>query len=214
MNDIESIIVLNALFNPAKVYELIRHFSSVESVLDASEKELRNNTRLDPDQIGKLLNWEKSFHLEKEIKRIEKSETKVVPFWSEDYPKILSEIPSAPLLLYIRGAFMPSHEGGVGMVGTRAASLYGRRITKKFAQEFAYQGISVISGFARGIDCAAHEGAVQTNSGLTFAVLGCRFDQQSLQYLSFPRLTAPRFFFLILLTRNHYYCQLIAYPEG
>ncbi len=172
MTDLEALLILNAFLLPKAIYELIQFFGSSSAVFKVSAEALGTCFKINPEQVQKILNWSKVINIENEIKRIERSRTKIVPFWSEEYPKILSEIPSAPVVLYVSGKYMPSHQGGVGMVGSRAASLYGKRMTKYFAEVFAQNDIAVISGLARGIDCAAHEGAMIPEHGRTFAVIG------------------------------------------
>jgi len=74
----------------------------------------------------------------------------------------------------VRGSFLPE-EIGVAIVGSRLASTYGKYITEKLGRELAMQGITVVSGLARGIDSAAHRGAL-AGKGRTIAVLGCGLD--------------------------------------
>ena len=175
MNNLESIIILNTILDPKPVYLLIEHFGSAQAILQASVQELLASSKVNPKQMEIIANWNKFINLEKEVKRIEQSNTKIIPYWHESYPKQLTEISNAPLLLYIRGKYIPSNEGGVAVVGARSASLYGRKMAKKIANAVANQKIEVISGLARGIDSAAHEGVVETDQGKTFAVLGSGF---------------------------------------
>lgn len=91
------------------------------------------------------------------------------------YPQKLLNIPNPPKRLYVTGRLPDENSPSVAIVGARNATAYGRTMAKKFAMLFAENGIQVISGFARGIDRAAHEGALQAN-GSTFAVLGNGVD--------------------------------------
>ncbi|MBI4004296.1 MAG: DNA-protecting protein DprA [Candidatus Omnitrophica bacterium] len=86
------------------------------------------------------------------------------------YPKLLREIHDPPLVLYIRGT-LPAEELAVAIVGSRHASLYGMQAAERLAYELALRGITIISGLARGIDSAAHRGALKAG-GRTVAVLG------------------------------------------
>lgn len=173
MDNLEALLVLNSILDPKPVYQLIEYFGSTSQILHAKENEMYASGLLHSLQIKKIGQWTQFFNLENELKRIDKSKTNLIPFWSSDYPQVLANIPNAPLILYHRGKYLPSHEGGVAMVGTRGASLYGRKMTQKFATDFATYDIEVISGMARGIDWSAHEGAMQIESGKTFAILGC-----------------------------------------
>lgn len=89
----------------------------------------------------------------------------------EGYPKRLMEIPRAPHLLFVQGAATLDDALLVSIVGTRAASEYGLRHTRRIARELANSGVCIVSGLALGIDAAAHEGALEAN-GRTIAVLG------------------------------------------
>ena len=89
----------------------------------------------------------------------------------EKYPKNLRNISDPPKLLYLMGELLPSDEKSIAIVGTRKASHYGKEIARRFANKLAHLGITIVSGMARGIDTAAHEGALEAN-GRTIAVLG------------------------------------------
>jgi DNA processing protein len=97
-----------------------------------------------------------------------------VPFTSTDYPGLLGRIPDAPAVLWVRGDVPVLQSGAVAVVGARAASHAGRGLARRLAQDLAAAGLVVVSGLARGIDAAAHEGALAT--GRTIAVLGCGVD--------------------------------------
>lgn len=90
------------------------------------------------------------------------------------YPRRLAAIYDPPLILYVRGDAGCLAQSAVAVVGSRAATTYGLRIARRFANELAARQITVVSGLALGIDTAAHEGAVA--AGATAAVLGCGVD--------------------------------------
>lgn len=97
-------------------------------------------------------------------------------FTDEHYPALLKEIPDPPLLLYQRGAMTASDQNAVAIVGTRHPSFYGRTQAKRFSQELAAKGLTIVSGLARGIDQVAHEAALGVSYGRTIAVMGCGLD--------------------------------------
>ena len=107
-------------------------------------------------------------------RQIEQCQARLVSYWDEAYPSLLREIPDPPALLYLRGATPPPE--ALGIVGSRNASPTGRHLTAEIARELASRGIGIISGLARGIDTAAHEGAL-AGQGPTVAVLGCGIDR-------------------------------------
>jgi DNA processing protein len=103
-------------------------------------------------------------------------------FWTpadEDYPRLLLEIPSPPPVLYYRGQVNLQENQGlvpmVGIVGTRNATEYGRRWTRKISKALAHQGFTVVSGMALGIDTEAHRSCLEAG-GRTIAVLGTGVD--------------------------------------
>lgn len=91
------------------------------------------------------------------------------------YPPLLRHLPDPPLGLYSIGS-APLDKPAIAIVGSRRASLYGLGVAKRFAMELSRKGFSIISGLARGIDTAAHEGALAAD-GLTYAILGCGIDK-------------------------------------
>ncbi len=99
---------------------------------------------------------------------------RIVTLGSEEYPALLSSIPDAPLVLYWWGA-LPVGGDTVAVVGSRAPTAAGKEFARNLSTDLALQGVTVASGMARGIDAAAHEGAL-TAGGATIAVLGCGVD--------------------------------------
>ena len=98
----------------------------------------------------------------------------IVTLGSDEYPALLASIPDAPLVLYRRGSLDPGR-GPVAIVGSRAPTDAGKGFARSLAADLAFQGITVVSGMARGIDASAHEGALAAG-GETIAVLGCGVD--------------------------------------
>ena len=96
---------------------------------------------------------------------------KIIKKSSKEYPKILREIVNAPKQLYVRGELPKNHEMNFAIVGTRAASEYGKTLAFKIAKELSELGFNIVSGLALGIDTQAHLGAL-AGGGKTIAVLG------------------------------------------
>src|SRR5262249_41457200 len=122
-----------------------------------------------------VLNWREKVDLEAELQRIEKSGVKVVCRDDAGYPKNLREIYDPPLVLYVKGELTECDALAIAIVGSRRTTLYGQDMARKLAYQLARVGVTVTSGLARGIDTAAHNGALQAK-GRTVAVIGCGID--------------------------------------
>ncbi len=104
-----------------------------------------------------------------------------------EYPELLKAIYDPPVVLFCRGPFEPRDLFAVAIVGSRRCSIYGREQAERFGSMLAGAGITVISGGARGVDSAAHRGALRHPAGRTIAVLGSGLDQP------YPRENLPLF---------------------
>ena len=116
------------------------------------------------------------FDPDKEMKLCAQKGIDFLVFSDEEYPPGLKEIADPPLLLYKKGTLLENDRNAIAIVGTRHPSFYGRTLAKKFAQELAARGLTIVSGLARGIDQVAHDGALQVSYGRTIAVMGCGLD--------------------------------------
>src|SRR6185295_11077992 len=109
-----------------------------------------------------------------EVRRVAAVGARIVPFDDPEYPALLRHVPDAPLYLVARGE--PLVDGPtMAIVGARHGSRYGRDVARRLAEELAQAGVTVVSGLARGIDGAAHAGALD-GGGPTVAVLGSGVD--------------------------------------
>ena len=101
---------------------------------------------------------------------------RIITLADADYPSLLASIFDPPLVLYLRGELRPADGLAVALVGSRRASYYGEKQARRLASSLAHAGFTVVSGLARGIDAASHEGALDAD-GRTIAVLGCGLSQ-------------------------------------
>ncbi len=114
--------------------------------------------------------------IDRQLKVAQRLKIQVITIFDQAYPARLRTIPDPPPLLYVTGQLSAQDEVAVAIVGGRRATLSGRMITEEIAKELAGGGVTIVSGLARGIDAAAHRGALAGN-GRTIAVLGCGIDR-------------------------------------
>lgn len=111
----------------------------------------------------------------KEWQKLEKENISLVTILDKDYPPLLKQTSDPPYLLYVRGTLEPAHKQCFGVVGTRAISEYGKRVTPHITLDIARAGFTIVSGLAAGVDTLAHKTAIEAGTP-TIAVLGCGID--------------------------------------
>src|SRR5580698_1092705 len=173
MDSREAFIALNIIecVGPVRARSLLEHFGEAPKILAASKSALLRVRNIGDDTAEKIAAWEKSVDLAGELKRISDFGCHVVISADENYPPLLREIYDPPLLLYVKGSLTPKDKNGVAIVGSRITTHYGIETARKLAYQLAYVGVTVVSGGARGIDTASHQGALSAK-GRTVAVLG------------------------------------------
>lgn len=165
---IESLLILNNLsLNPKNFLSLIQHFGSASRVLEATEEQL---TPFLGTKSPKVRNWLNEKGWQNDLKAVEKENISLVTFEDPNYPPELLKLGAPPPLLYVKGSIECLKLKKVAIIGTRTASIYGKELARICAKEIASQNFCVVSGMARGIDTAAHLGAV--NDGITIGVIG------------------------------------------
>jgi DNA processing protein len=108
--------------------------------------------------------------------RVEAAGVGVVVWGDADYPARLQGISSAPPVLYLRGRLEAGDDAAVAIVGSRHATAYGEAVARELGMELSRRGLTIVSGLARGIDAAAHRGALAAG-GRTLAVLGSGLEE-------------------------------------
>ena len=173
MDSREAFIALNLIegVGPVRARSLLEHFGEAPKILAASKNELRRVRNIGEDTAEKISDWEKSIDLTGELKRITDFGCHVLISSDENYPALLREIYDPPIVLYVKGELTAKDKNSVAMVGSRQTTHYGIETARKLAYQLAYTGVTVVSGGARGIDTAAHQGALSAK-GRTIAVLG------------------------------------------
>ena len=173
MDSHEAFVALNLIegVGPVRVRSLIEHFGDAPAVLSASKSQLLQVRSIGDETATAISNWEKDIDLAGEMKRLTDSGCRVLIQTDEEYPASLREIYDPPMVLYVKGALSPKDKNSVAMVGSRQTTHYGIETARKLAYQLAYIGVTVVSGGARGIDTAAHQGALAAK-GRTVCVLG------------------------------------------
>lgn len=159
---------------PAKLQALINYYDHLEHAWWASESDLR---RLGFDQrtIQSLADGRRTIDLEKRLAEVERAGISLLTWSDPQYPPYLREISDAPPLFYMRGAITEADRWAIAVVGTRRLTAYGRQVTRQLVEGLVQNGITIVSGLARGIDSVAHQTAVEMG-GRTLAVLGSGLD--------------------------------------
>jgi DNA processing protein len=160
---------------PTRMQALLDYFGSADRAWHASSEELRS-AGLDRRSLESLLAARSALDLDQELERVAAVGARVLTWEAPDYPRLLREIAAPPPVLYVKGDITEQDAWAVAVVGTRRASDYGREITRRLAGDLARNGITVVSGLARGIDGEAHRAALKAG-GRTIAVLGCGIDR-------------------------------------
>jgi DNA processing protein len=149
---------------------LLQRYGDAARVLDASISSLREVTGVGPKLAEKISRARREFEPEAELELCRRHGVRPVPLDDPGYPAPLRTIHDPPHLLYMRGTYQPTDELAIALVGSRRCTPYGIRIAERLAGSLARVGLTVVSGLARGIDAAAHRGALKAG-GRTLAVL-------------------------------------------
>jgi DNA processing protein len=173
MNSTEACIALNMLptVGPVRLRKLLQVFAEPQQILAAKRADLRKVEGIGNEVTDQISNWESIVDLAAELKRVRDFGATVITQESPQYPKPLREIHAPPIVLYVWGELQERDNHAIGIIGARRTTHYGTESAKKLAYQLAYSGLTIISGLARGIDSAAHQGALAAK-GRTIAVIG------------------------------------------
>ena len=173
MNATEACIALNMLptVGPVRLRKLLEVFNEPQQILAAKRRELRKVEGIGHEVADQISNWESTIDLAAELQRVRDFGATVITQESSSYPKSLREIHAPPIVLYVWGELAERDQHAIGIIGARRTTHYGMESAKRLAYQLAYSGLTVVSGLARGIDTAAHQGALAAK-GRTIAVIG------------------------------------------
>ena|SRR2546427_8085743 len=161
---------------PRVTSRLLEHFGSAEAIFDAPRRELAL-LRLTPETIESIAKRELHARAEAEIEKVRKLGGDILVLDDGVYPALLRETYDPPVTLYMKGAWAECLERPcIAIVGSRRCSTYGQNAALMLSRELAQRGVTIVSGMARGIDAAAHRGALEAG-GRTVGVMGTGLDQ-------------------------------------
>jgi DNA processing protein len=160
---------------PKRVRQLVSTFGSAEAVLDAAPADLVLTEGIDAKLAGAIRNTADAAFADAQWELAQKHGVRFLTYWDDDFPDLLRAIHDPPALLYAKGSLDWSRFTGMAVVGTRFPSSYGRDVAERMSEALSSAGLTVVSGLARGVDTAAHRGALR-GRGSTVAVVGSGLD--------------------------------------
>ena len=174
MTDRERLIALNLLsdIGSLRTTRLLEAFGSLQAVWEASESELQRVEGVGPALDARVAAVRRDRpRLADEVALAAREGCAIVTRIEAAYPSPLRAIHDPPLALYLRGRWQDEDQAAVAIVGSRRGSIYGLQMAERLAYDLALRGVTIVSGLARGVDAAAHRGALKAG-GRTIAVLG------------------------------------------
>jgi len=161
---------------PIKFNQMLRIFGEPRHAFDASAENLSEIPRISSGAVEQILSFKPvPGYAEEQLEKADRLGVSIITVEDPEYPQNLKNFIDAPPLLFVRGTLKDSDSRAVAIVGSRNATTYGKNTSSGMAKQLASAGITVVSGMARGIDSAAHQGALDAG-GRTIAVLGCGVD--------------------------------------
>jgi DNA processing protein len=164
----EILLALTPEVGPVLRSRLVERFGDAASVLAASEADLQQVQGVGPKISRRIVNARHEVQLEAQLALVREHDLGVLLPRHDDYPRLLQEVPDPPAVLFLRGRIEAADQMAVAIVGTRRATHYGKQTAERLAAGLARAGVTVVSGMARGIDAAAHRGALSAG-GRTIA---------------------------------------------
>jgi len=160
---------------PTRIRSLVHFFKNPESIFGTSLKGLCQVDRIDMKLAQNIIHFLPTSFAHDQIKKAKEQGVQILTFWDKDYPILLKKIYDPPLFLFIKGSLIKRDRDSLAIVGTRNPTSYGKKMAHDLSEGLASAGLTIVSGFARGIDTQAHKAAVSIG-GRTIAVLGSGLD--------------------------------------
>ncbi|MDE0864914.1 MAG: DNA-processing protein DprA [Rubripirellula sp.] len=156
---------------PRTLSSLLTRFGNAKSVVTAPTEELLSISGVGNEIVSRIRQASNTDQADATVNWCHAQQASILSWGSETYPVALQQLSDAPPILYMQGNLIPTDQLAVAVVGTRHATTYGLKQANRFSYALAKAGITIVSGLARGIDAAAHRGALDAG-GRTIAVLG------------------------------------------
>ncbi len=174
MNNFEALVSLNLIpqIGSLRLSQLLDYFGQPKEIFKAGQMSLAG---VIGDRLARNIIDFNPQDLENDLALARKSGVEIITFLDRNYPELLKAIPAFPIVLYCLGRLIQSDNSAIGIVGARRASFYGLNSAERFAVELSAQGLTIVSGMARGVDTYAHRGALKAK-GRTIAVMGSGFS--------------------------------------
>jgi DNA processing protein len=173
LEELEALLILTGMpyLGSIKIRLLIQRFGSALKALQTPPQELGHLPGFGPKILDSWNGYLKNQAWKKNLELIDQLHAQVITYLDPLYPKRLLELTDFPIILYVNGNYSKQDQQRcLAVVGTRHASLYGSEMARQISRELAHAGFTIISGLARGIDTAAHLGALE--AGRTLAIMG------------------------------------------
>lgn len=151
---------------------LLDYFGNIDDILAATEGQLQSIPRIGAKTARSIVTSRDSIDVDEELELAEQLGVKILTLESDNYPQLLRQIHDPPPVLYVKGELTRADHLAVAVVGARNCSHYGQEQASRLSHLLAGAGFTIVSGLARGIDTAAHRGAL-AGGGRTIAVQGC-----------------------------------------
>ncbi|RMD76482.1 MAG: DNA-protecting protein DprA, partial [Lentisphaerae bacterium] len=176
MTEKDALLILSLLpgLGPVRIKQLLKHFGSAVEILQSDEKTLRQQPGIGKSIADAITHWSEHVNPQKEYELCRRHHVWLLDIHDPHYPQALRERRDAPLVLYgvgQREVLSRLEDRGLAVVGSRAMTLYGERVTRQFTTSAVKSGWIVVSGLARGVDTLAHRSTLE-NAGVTVAVVG------------------------------------------
>ena len=177
MTEREAYVVLNRIegLGPVTVGRLVETLGSAASILEADAAALKEAPKVGPKLASQIIERRVAIDPFAELEAVDKLGARIITRADAEYPDSLAAMYDPPLALYIWGELLPADQKAMAIVGSRSATNYGIGTADRFGFQLAQVGFTVVSGMARGIDTAAHRGALKAK-GRSIAVLGGALD--------------------------------------